>query len=97
MGNLFGGTQNATAKAAADATSNTSMLALQQQVTQNQMMMQEQQDATNLVNSRTAALQAETGPNVAAPYALQGLPTIATSELGDQSTPSTSRNTLLGN
>lgn len=97
MGSLFGTTQNATAQQAATQESNLSLQALQDQVNQNNVMTQDQTNMNNLVASRTSALTASLGSNSATPYALTALPTITTSELGDQSAPQTSRNGLLGN
>jgi hypothetical protein len=70
--------------------------AMLQQANQNAQMIGEQNSMNNLVASRTAALTSDLGPTSATPYALNNLPTITTSELGDQSTPQTSRNALLG-
>jgi hypothetical protein len=66
------------------------------QANQNSQMLTEQANMNNLVASRTAALTSDLGPTSATPYALNNLPTISTSELGDQSTPQTTRNALLG-
>jgi hypothetical protein len=96
LGTLFGQTQNQTSAEAANQESNLSLQALQAQANQNNLMTQEQTDMNNLVSARTSALTSDLGPVSATPYALNGLPTITTSELGDQSNPQTSRNGLLG-
>jgi hypothetical protein len=96
MGSLFGASQNQTAAMAANQESMLSENALLAQANQNNQMLAEQSNMNNLVASRTAALTADLGPTSATPYALNNLPTISTSELGDQSTPQTSRNQLLG-
>jgi len=70
--------------------------AMAAQAAQNNAMMTEQANMNNLVQARTAQLTSDLGPTSATPYALTQLPTITTSELGDQSTPQTSRNALLG-
>lgn len=97
MGTLFGATQNATAADAAKQESALSLSALTSQTNQNNLMLKEQADMNNLVSARTSALTSEVGQASATPYALNGLPTITTSELGDQSNPQTSRSALLGN
>jgi hypothetical protein len=96
MGSLFGASQNQTAAMAANQESMLSENAMLQQANQNAQMIGEQNSMNNLVAARTAALTSDLGPTSATPYALNNLPTISTSELGDQSTPQTSRNALLG-
>lgn len=96
MGSLFGASQNQTAQMAANQESSLSENAMLAQAQQNNQMLTEQSDMNNLVSARTAALTSDLGPISATPYALNNLPTITTSELGDQSSPQTSRNQLLG-
>jgi hypothetical protein len=96
LGSLFGASQNQTAAMAANQESELSENAMLAQAQQNNQMLAEQSNMNSLVASRTAALTADLGPTSATPYALNNLPTISTSELGDQSTPQTSRNQLLG-
>jgi hypothetical protein len=97
MGNLFGTSQNAQAAAASQQENTNELLSASAQNQQNAAMQQEQTQMADLVNQRTAALQQQLGPTVSNPQQLVPLATIATSELGDQSTPSTSRSQLLGN
>ena len=96
MGSLFGFSQNQTSAMAANQQSMLSETAMYNQAQQNNAMLTEQSNMNNLVSARTAALTSDLGPTSATPYALNQLPTISTSELGDQSTPQTSRNQLLG-
>jgi hypothetical protein len=96
MGSLFGFSQNQTARMASQQQSDLSLTAMANQASQNSQMLTEQSNMNNLVSARTAALTSQLGTNSATPYALNNLPTISTSELGDQSTPQTSRNALLG-
>jgi hypothetical protein len=81
---------------AANQESSLSENAMLAQANQNNQMLTEQNNMNNLVSARTAALTSDLGPTSATPYALNNLPTITTSELGDQSSPQTSRNQLLG-
>jgi len=76
--------------------SDLSLQAMAAQANQNNQMLTEQSNMNNLVSARTSALTSQLGPTSATPYALNSLPTISTSELGDQSSPQTSRNQLLG-
>jgi len=70
--------------------------AAQEEEAQNALMFNQQSQLNSLVAARTAALSQQLGPNVNQPFQQTQLPTIATSQLGDQSSPSTSRNSLLG-
>ena len=97
MSGLFGGSQQNTAMQAQKQQSLNDMMALQRQNSQNAVMQQQQTEMQSLVDARTAALSAQLGPAATQPYALNGLPTISTSVLGDQSSPQTNRNSLLGN
>src|ERR1700678_508923 len=96
MGALTGAEQGNTAIQNSQANSQYEIQAAQEEQEQNALMFQQQAQLSNLVASRTAALTAQLGPNTTNPNALSALPTIATSQLGDQSTPTTSRNSLLG-
>jgi hypothetical protein len=96
MGSLFGASQNQTSAMAANQESMLSENALLAQANQNNQMLTEKSNMNNLVAARTAALTSDLGPTSATPYALNNSPTISTSELGDQSTPQTSRKQLLG-
>jgi hypothetical protein len=95
LGSLFGASQNQTAAMAANQESMLSENAMAQQASQNNAMLAEQAQMNNLVQARTSQLTSDLGPTSATPYALTQLPTISTSELGDQNAPQTSRNALL--
>jgi hypothetical protein len=96
VGSLFGFSQNQTAAMGANQESMLSENAMLAQANQNNQMIQEQAQMNNLVQARTAQLTSDLGSTSATPYALTQLPTISTSELGDQNSPQTSRNALLG-
>lgn len=86
-----------TASAAADQNNQLALQTAQQQTEQNLIQAQQQSDMDKLIQSRTAALDAQVGPTAPQPFNLAPIATIMNSELGDQSTAQTSRNKLLGN